>query len=329
MSGDDWRPSASIATLRRRAVLLQAVRSFFAARGVLEVETPILGRHAVTDVHLAALRVVTADGLYGGWLQTSPEFAMKRLLAAGSGDIWQLCHVVRADEHGSLHDREFTMLEWYRVGWDMDRLIDEVAALADAVCGAAAGGAAQAARRIERLRYADAFQRELGLDPLCASAAQLRDAARSLDVAPATLAALTRAELLDLLMALAIGPRLGAGSWTFLTHYPAEQAALARIDPADPRVAHRFELYAEGIELANGCHELADAAEQRRRFEADLAERRRRGLPEPAIDDRLLAALDSGLPDCAGVAVGFDRLAMLALGAPRLAAVVAFTSERA
>lgn len=328
MSTADWRPGASIATLRRRAALVRAVRAFFADRGALEVDTPVLSRHAVTDVHLASLRVVGPDGRSCGWLQTSPEFAMKRLLAAGSGDIWQLCRVLRADERSALHDTEFTMLEWYRVGWDMDRLIDEVAALADAVC-AAGHSEWRGPRRIERLRYAEAFRRELGLDPLVAPDAELRDAARSLDVAPATLASLTRDELLDLLMALTIGPRLGAGRWTFLTHYPAAQAALARLDPDDPRVAHRFELYAEGIELANGFHELCDAAEQRRRFEADLDERRRRGLPEPPPDERLLAALESGLPDCAGVALGFDRLAMLALGAGRFADVVAFTSERA
>jgi lysyl-tRNA synthetase class 2 len=328
MSGEDWRPSATLATLRRRAALLQAVRAFFAARGVLEVDTPILSQCAVTDVQLASLRVVASDGRYYGWLQTSPEFAMKRLLAAGIGDIWQLCRVMRADECGRLHDTEFTMLEWYRVGWTMEQLIDEVAALAEAVC-AAAGSERQTPRPVERLRYTAAFDRELGLDPLTAPDAELRDAARSLDVAPATLAALTRDELLDLLMALAVGPRLGSGRWTFLTHYPATQAALARLDPGDPRVAHRFELFAEGIELANGFDELSDAEEQRRRFETDLAERRRRGLPEPPLDARLLAALESGLPECTGVALGFDRLVMLALGASRLAEVVAFSSDRA
>lgn len=326
MSDGDWRPTASIATLRRRAALVQAIRAFFATRGALEVETPILARHAVTDPHLASLRVVGPDGRGRGWLQTSPEFAMKRLLAAGSGDIWQLCRVLRADERSTLHDTEFTMLEWYRVGWSMERLIEEVAALADSVC---AVGRSQAPRRIETLRYREAFRRELALDPLTAPDAALRDAARGLDVAPTTLAALRRDELLDLLMALAIGPRLGIDRWTFLTHYPAEQAALARLDPADPRVALRFELYAEGVELANGFEELGDAQQQRQRFEADLAERRRRGLPEHPLDERLLAALASGLPDCAGVALGFDRLAMLALGATRLDEVVAFTSERA
>lgn len=328
MTGEDWRPSATLATLRRRAQLVQTVRAFFAARRVLEVETPILSQCAVTDVQLASLRVVASDGRPYGWLQTSPEFAMKRLLAAGSGDIWQLCRVMRADERGRLHDTEFTMLEWYRVGWSMERLIDEIAALADAVC-AAADSQTHSPRPVERLHYAAAFARELGLDPLTAPDAELREAARSLDVAPATLAALTRDELLDLLMALAVGPRLGRGRWTFLTHYPATQAALARLDPCDPRVANRFELFAEGIELANGFDELCDAEAQRRRFEADLAERRRRGLPEPPLDERLLAALESGLPDCAGVALGFDRLVMLALGATRLADVVAFGSDRA
>jgi lysyl-tRNA synthetase class 2 len=326
--GADWRPTASIETLRRRATLVTAVRGFFGARGLLEVETPLLVRHGVTDVHLASLPLAPPAQ---GFLHTSPEYAMKRLLAAGSGDIWQLCHVMRGDEGSPLHNTEFTMLEWYRTGFDMPRLIDEVAALAEHVVASAAAvtGAPPPARAIETLSYHDAFQRALGLDPLAAPLAALRDAAAPLAVAPATLATLTRDELLDLLLALAVGPTLGRGRWTFLTHWPASQAALARLDPVDPRVAHRFELYADGVELANGFHELLDAAEQRARFEQDRAERRRRGLPDVAIDEPLLAALATGLPDCAGVALGFDRLVMLALGVPQIDAVIAFPAERA
>ena len=320
-----WRPTASLAALQRRAQLLQSVRGFFAARGLLEVETPVVVRHGVTDVQLQSATVGDARGAPAGFLHTSPEYAMKRLLAAGSGDIWQLCHVMRAGERGRLHNSEFTLLEWYRVGFDMDALIDEVAALADAVMVAAGGRA----RRIERLTYAAAFERELGLDPLQASLEQLRAAAAPLDMAPATLKSLSRDDLLDLLVGLRIGPRLGRERWTFLTHYPASQAALARLDPQDPRVAHRFELYADGVELANGFHELADAREQRARFEQDLAERARRGLPGLAIDTALLAALEQGLPDCSGVALGFDRLVMLALGAERIEDVIAFPAERA
>ena len=324
----DWRPTANIETLRRRAALITAVRAFFGARGLLEVDTPLLVRHGVTDVHLASLPLA-APAL--GFLHTSPEYAMKRLLAAGSGDIWQLCHVMRGDERSRLHNTEFTLLEWYRTGFDMPRLIDEVVALVEHVVATAAAviGTPPLARTIETLSYQQAFQRALGLDPLAAPPAALREAAAPLAVAPETLATLTRDELLDLLLALAVGPKLGRGCWTFLTHWPASQAALARLDPTDPRVAHRFELYADGIELANGFHELLDAAEQRARFEQDRAERRRRGLPDVALDESLLAALAAGLPDCAGVALGFDRLVMLALGANRIDEVIAFTAERA
>lgn len=320
-----WAPSASLATLRRRAQLLQQVRAFFAARGLLEVETPVVVRHGVTDVQLASATVGDATGAAVGYLHTSPEYAMKRLLAAGSGDIWQLCHVMRAGERGRLHNSEFTLLEWYRVGQDMDALMDEVAALADTIVTAAGG----ASRPVERIRYATAFERELGLDPLTAPLDALRAAAAPLGVAATTLQALSRDDLLDLLVGVVIGPRLGHGRWSFLTHYPASQAALARLDPDDARVAHRFELYADGVELANGFHELADAREQRARFERDLAERARRGLPMPALDEALLAALAHGLPDCAGVALGFDRLVMLALGAARIEDVIAFPAERA
>jgi lysyl-tRNA synthetase class 2 len=322
----DWQPSASIAMLRRRAALVAAVRGFFAARGLLEVDTPVVVGAAVSDVHLASV-AIAAPGR--GFLHTSPEYAMKRLLAAGSGDIWQLCHVMRGDERSRLHNGEFTLLEWYRGGYEMRQLIGEVVELVEHVMAAATPAAPRAVRRVELLTYRDAFAGVVGIDPLEAPLGALRAAAASCAVAPDTLATLTRDELLDLLLAVAVGPTLGRGCWTFLTHWPASQAALARLDPADPRVAHRFELYADGIELANGFHELLDAHEQRARFEADRAERRRRGLPDVLPDERLLAALAAGLPDCAGVALGFDRLAMLALGAARIDDVIAFAADRA
>jgi lysyl-tRNA synthetase class 2 len=322
----DWRPSASIAMLRRRAALVAALRDFFAARGLLEVDTPIVVGTAVSDLHLASV-AIAAPG--HGFLHTSPEYAMKRLLAAGSGDIWQLCHVMRGDERSRLHNSEFTLLEWYRVGFDMQQLIGEVIELVEHVMAAATPAVPHAARRVELLTYRDAFASVLGIDPLEASLEALRTAALPCAVAPDTLATLTRDELLDLLLAVAVGPKLGRGRWTFVTHWPASQAALARLDPTDPRVAHRFELYADGIELANGFHELLDADEQRARFEADRMERRRRGLPDVLPDERLLAALAAGLPDCAGVALGFDRLAMLALGAARLDDVITFAADRA
>jgi lysyl-tRNA synthetase class 2 len=323
----EWRPSASIAALRQRAALLHAVRNFFAARALLEVDTPVVVRHGVTDVHLTS---VALAGATRGFLHTSPEYAMKRLLAAGSGDIWQFCHVMRGDERSRLHNSEFALLEWYRVGFDLPRLIDEVVALVEYVVAAAAPtGVRTTARAVEQLSYCDAFQRTLDLDPLEAPLGALRAATAPFGVAATTLATLTRDELLDLLLSVAVGPTLGRSRWTFLTHWPASQAALARLDPRDPRVAHRFELYAEGVELANGFHELLDAAEQRARFEQDRAERRRRGLPDIAADERLLAALASGLPDCAGVALGFDRLVMLALGASCIDDIIAFPAELA
>ncbi len=318
-SGIDWRPGANLAMLRRRAAALATARNFFGARGLLEVQTPMLVAAPVTDVNLHSAQV-DLGGPARRWLQTSPEYAMKRLLASGSGDIWQLCQVVRGEERSRLHNPEFTMIEWYRLGFTMPQLVDEVAQLCAAIAGA---------RSVQCLRYADAFQQATGLDPLACADGELRAAAAQLALPAATLAALSRDELLDLLMGLRVGPTLGLGSYAFITHYPASQAALARLDPHDARVALRFELYADGIELANGFDELADATQQRARFEADNAERGRRGLPLQPLDERLLGALAGGLPACAGVALGFDRLLMIASGATDIDAVMAFSAERA
>ena len=319
MSGEDWRPRASQEPLKARAAALARVREFFAARGVMEVETPLLVNAPVSDVHLHSLPVELAPRRTL-FLHTSPEYAMKRLLAAGSGDIYQVCRVVRGEESGALHNPEFTLLEWYRVGFDLAQLMSEVEALAHAVLGATLAAAAP------RLTYRDAFRAQLGLDPLAASDAEL--AAAAAGVAPRG-AALERDECLELLMGARVGPQLGHDALTFIYGYPASQAALARLDPAAPGTAARFELYGGGMELANGFHELADAREQRARFLADNAERARRGLPVHAPDERLLAALAAGLPDCAGVAVGFDRLVMLAVGARHIEDVLPFPTGRA
>jgi len=315
----DWRPSATSEQLRARAAALARVRTFFAARGVLEVETPLLLHAAVTDVHLHSLSVQLGVGRRM-FLQTSPEYAMKRLLAAGSGDIYQVCRVVRGGESGTLHNPEFTLIEWYRLGFALPRLLEEVETLVRELLGARLDAPTR------RISYQQAFRAELGVDPLGASLAELAEAARGL--APQG-GQLSRDEYLELLMALRVGPRLGAGGLTFVYGYPASQAALARLDPAAPGTAARFELYAAGVELANGFHELADPLEQRRRFDADNAERRRRGLPLIEPDVRLLAALEAGLPDCAGVALGLDRLLLLASGARHLDEVLAFPSARA
>lgn len=313
----DWRPSASPERVRLRAGLLADIRAFFAERGVLEVETPLLGAATVADVHIDSFEV-PAPGAPPLYLQTSPEFAMKRLLAAGAGPIYQICKAFRRGESGRRHNPEFTLLEWYRPGFSMERLMDEVAELADRVlaCGA-----------VTRLSYRQAFMDRLGLDPHAPDADALRrQLRRRVEIDDG---GLTDGERLQLLMTHCVEPSLP--EHCLLYDYPADQAALAAVRPdaGGAPVAKRFELYAKGLELANGYFELTDAAEQRRRFEAELAERRRRSLPEPPMDRRLLAALESGLPACAGVALGVDRLLMLAAGADDIREVLNFGAGRA
>ncbi|HEX2165402.1 MAG TPA: EF-P lysine aminoacylase EpmA [Thermoanaerobaculia bacterium] len=321
--GADWRPTALRAALVRRAEIAAAVRAFFAARGVLEVETPLIGAATTPELHLESLAVDLGGGAVG-WLQTSPEFHMKRLLAAGSGPIFQLARVVRGGEAGRRHNREFTLLEWYRPGWDHHRLIGEVEALLEAVLGEGIGSA-------ERLTYGEAFRRHAGVDPHRAPLAELDAAIARAGVAAPAFGPDDRDGRLHLLMALVVEPRLGPGV-VALHDFPASQASLARVRPAAggaPPLAERFEVYVGGVELANGFHELTDPAEQRRRFESDLACRRATGLPPVPLDHRLLAALGSGLPASAGVALGFDRLVMLATGAGSIDEVLAFPAERA
>jgi lysyl-tRNA synthetase class 2 len=322
LNGNDWRPCASLAALRLRAALLHAARTFFRERGVLEVQTPVALATTVTDVHIESLALTDPAPRF---LQTSPEYAMKRLLAAGSGDIYQICRVFRAGEVGPLHNPEFTMVEWYRLGMDFTAIMAETAAFAHALLKAAGREPVP----VECLSYTQAFQRELGCDPLEVRTAELARMAGTHGLAASSATPASREDLLDFLVATQVGPSLGRGRLTCLHHFPASQAALAQLDPTDPRCAQRFELYAEGVELANGYVELADPAEQQRRFDADLAERRRRGLAQPAIDARLLAALKHGLPACAGVALGFDRLVMLAAGAASIQEVMSFPWDRA
>lgn len=318
-----WQPSASLATLRLRAELLAAARRFFAERSVLEVDVPALIRHAVTAPHLHSAQVQLPGWPTPLFLHTSPEYLMKRLLAAGSGDIYQIGHVFRGAEQSRLHNAEFTLIEWYRCGFSMQRLMDEVDALARSLL------ALPDELKTERLRYAEAFQRELGCDALGASEAALRALAESHGLDARLSSRCSRDELLDWLVAVVVGPRLGASGLCFLHHYPASQAALARLDAADPRCALRFELYYRGIELANGFEELTDAHEQRRRFQCEQQQRSLLGQSVPAIDEALLAALDSGLAPVAGVALGFDRVLMLRAGVDRLSAVLPFALERA
>jgi lysyl-tRNA synthetase class 2 len=306
--------------LEHRAALLASARNFFVDRGVLEVDTPMVVNAPVTDIHIHSAQVKFADDPHPFFLHTSPEYAMKRLLAAGSGDIYQICHVVRGLERGHQHNAEFTLIEWYRIGFTLDQLMSEVDTLVRHLLGDVAFTMSS-----ERLTYREAFLRELHLDPFTATLAQLSDAARTVGFADGA----QRDELLELLMGALVGPRLGRSALTFVHGYPASQAALARLSPEDPRSALRFELYCKGVELANGFHELASATEQRARFERDNEERQQRGLPSYEIDDRLLAALEAGLPECAGVALGFDRTLMLAAGADHIDDVLAFPTDRA
>lgn len=311
MKGEQlWRPSASLEALKARAELFGSVRAFFNARNVLEVDTPILSAHATVDRHIESFS--TGEG----WLQTSPEFAMKRLLCAGSGPIYQICHVFRREELGRHHNSEFTMLEWYQPGYEHHRLMDEVEGLLHSVGIAGA--------KFERLTYRDAFLRHAGLDPFTATLTQLREAA-SFD-SDAGVQANERDFWLDLIMSQKVGPKLGLEAPVFLHDFPASQAALSRING---EIAERFELFWRGIELANGFHELADAAEQRRRFEADQAWRKAQGHGVPQYDQNLIAALESGLPNCAGVALGLDRLLMLMMKLPNVAEAMSFSSDRA
>jgi len=297
--------------------MLGVTREFFKHRDVLEVETPILSAAAVSDPQIESLATQIA-GLPGRvYLCPSPEYAMKRLLASGSGDIYQICKVFRDAERGRWHNPEFTMIEWYRLGFDDAALMDEVETLI--------GELLAPMRRLEaaeRLSYSAALQRHAGVDAFSSSEAELREAAIRHGIGCE--AELDRDAKLDLLMGLVVGPRLGRERPCFICDYPASQAALARLRPGDARVAARFELYLDGLELANGFHELVQPKEQRGRFTRDLAVRRVRGQREPPLDENLLAALENGMPDCAGVALGFDRLVAIALGADRLAAAMSF-----
>lgn len=317
-----WQPDAALDTLRLRAHLLARVRGFFADRGVLEVDTPLMCQATGTDPHLDALALELAPGDWR-YLQTSPEFAMKRLLAAGSGPIYQLCKAFRRDESGQRHNPEFTMLEWYRPGFDDNQLMAEVAALMAACLPATVPDAAG----IARLSYRDLFRQHLTLDPFAATDDDLRACARRHTDTHALV--LSRDDLLNLLMALVIEPQLQDP--VFVVDFPASQAALAQInrDQHGNDVARRFELFVAGMELANGYLELTDSAEQARRFAADNRQREAAGRPVRAVDDRLLAALEHGLPACAGVALGFDRLVMLAAGAGHIREVLSFVADNA
>ena len=317
-----WQPTASIKNLLARAKIIAEIRRFFTERGLLEVETPVLSEFGVTDVHLSTFStefiapfVEQSKTL---WLATRPGDHMKRLLAAGSGAIFQICHVFRNEEAGKRHNPEFTMLEWYRPHFDMYRLINEVDDLLQHILDC---------EPAESLSYQFVFQQYVGLDPLSVGKDELIAKAQELQFINAENE--SRDTLLQFLFSSLVEPEIGKERPVAVYHFPATQAALAQISPEDHRVAERFEFYYKGLELANGFNELTDVKEQLHRFEQDNRQREKMGLPTREIDRRLLGALQAGMPNCAGVALGLDRLIMVALDAERIEEVLTFSVNNA
>jgi len=316
-SSPHWRPLASLEVIKKRAALLKQIRAFFSVRDVLEVDTPALSVAGNTDPNIEGFATsYTGPGnttdLY---LHTSPEFAMKRLLAAGSGAIYQLCKVFRNAEVGRRHNPEFTMLEWYRPGFDHHQLMDEVAQLLDDVLG-------KLETPVTKISYQAAFLEHAGIDPLDTNIKTLQQSAHQHGLEQVVgMSDASVDDWLDLLMDQVVVAGMGEGR-TFIYDYPASQAALAKLNPDDNRVAERFELFINGIEIANGFYELTDSSEQRRRFEKENTKREQAGLPIMPLDENLLAGLEAGMPDCAGVALGVDRLLMLLVGADSIAEVL-------
>jgi len=326
----DWQPSASLEVIQLRAELLARTRCYFAENEVLEVETPLLASATTPDPNIPSFSTAAAkageQSRYHScrYLSTSPEFAMKRLLAAGSGPIYQICKAFRQGELGRLHNPEFTLLEWYRPGFDHHRLMDDVAAL---VMDLAEDYRVFEAE--ERLTYGDCFQHYLELDPYVVDVPRLKTCAEQQGLETNSgLAGMGRDGWLDLLMSHCIQPNLGQDRLSFVYDYPTSQAALAKIRPGSPPVAERFELFVDGVELVNGFHELQDAAEQKARFESELRRRQENGLDGVKMDEYLLAALEAGLPECAGVAMGLDRLLLVLTRASRLEEVLTFPYDR-
>jgi lysyl-tRNA synthetase class 2 len=325
----DWLPSANIAQLQKRAKIIQTIRNFFIERSLLEVETPTLSQSGVTDIHLHCFKTAfigadlcstkqTSSGL-PLYMQTSPEFHMKRLLSAGSGSIFQICKAFRNEESGRFHNPEFTLLEWYRVSFDHFLLMDEMELLLQLVLNC------EAARRCT---YQEAFLEVLNVDPLSSDIQKLKAAGSHLKLGAVLNNETDKDTILQLLFCVAIEPVIALDKPCFVYNFPASQAALARVSKDDPRVAERFEVYYRGIELANGFHELSDPQEQLKRFQEDNRLRALKGLPEMPIDQRFVDSLND-LPDCAGVALGIDRLVMLATKQTHIDNVLSFSIKGA
>ena len=320
MTRADWQTAAEHELLRQRAIVYRYIRDFFHRRNVVEVETPVLSRAGNTDPNIASFALEFNGHNDAGpakrWLRTSPEFPLKRLLAGGFGDCYELGKVFRNGEYGTRHNPEFTMLEWYRVGWDHLRLAQEAVSLVQGVYALF-----DKTLHVEQHTYGSLFKTALALDPHTASLFELQNAVAA--VASIGTDDLSRDDLLDILLTHGVEPKLPASQLTVIHDFPASQCALAKVRNDPIPVAERFELYVGGIELANGYHELNDAVEQRRRFSADLAVRTQRGMATPELDEHLLQAV-AELPDCAGVALGVDRLLMSVLEVSSLRKIIAF-----
>lgn len=299
MRKNSWRPTASIEILKARAKILANIRHFFAERAVIEVETPILSHATVTDPHILSMTVELPKTMY---LQTSPEYAMKRLLCADMGSIYQITKAFRLDEEGKKHNPEFTILEWYRIGFDHHALMDEMDIFLQKIL---------MTEKADRYTVAEIFLKFLKIDPHHASILELQKCASDHHLAFEKNN--DQNFWCDLLFSHLIEPHLGEKKPVFLYDYPTSQAALAKIRHTNPPVASRFEVYFKGLELANGFHELRDPEEQRKRFMADVLTRKKNGIASVTLDENFLQALEHGLPECAGVALGIDRLVMLAL----------------
>ncbi len=307
----NWRPSATLETIRERARIYQKIRVFFETRGILEVDTPLLSTATNTDAHITSIEASNLGlPLY---LQTSPEFAMKRLLAANTGSIYQICHAFRAGEQGGRHRPEFTLLEWYRTGFEYQRLMDEMEQLIDCL--------SDRENQFQRITYRALFLDETGIDINSIELPELRRRCDRL-LRGTDSSTLDFDQCLDLLIALVLAPAMQG--YVFVYDYPLSQAALARVSERNSEVAERFELFHDGLELANGFSELTDAQLQGKRFQADNRQREDNALPRYPIDQRLLAALENGLPECAGVALGLDRLLMVLLGLDSIDQVMSF-----
>lgn len=322
----NWQPSATLANLRIRAQILNSLRHFFAARSVLEVETPLLCQTSVTDPYIQSIPALVQahpkEKEQRYYLQTSPEYAMKRLLSAGSGAIYQITKAFRQGEIGRFHNPEFTLVEWYHPDFDHHDLMNEVDALLQYVLKTPPA---------VKKSYAEVFQLSLNINPHTATLAELKDTALKNNISLSENAFETSdtTTWLNLLMTHCIEPSLGQKRPCIIYDFPVSQAALARILPGEPPTASRFEVYVDGVELANGFHELQDAHEQRMRFENNLAKRKELTLNALPIDENFLAALTHGLPNCAGVALGFDRLVMLATQSKHIAEIISFDHTRA